>query len=141
MADIARTTVRLVEAVNARTFPGIAKVALAAGDFVYFNSGKLDLADDTSTTKADCVGMVTQAAAADAPCTVLYDGCVAGFTLSGKTGGEKLWISATAGKLADAATVTSTHVVNSVARVIVDTSPDARPYLLVQVAQKPLVAL
>lgn len=143
MADIAKTAanVRLVEAVNARTFPAIAAADLDAGDFVYYNSGKVDKTDADAVATSECVGMVTQTTKANQPCTVLYDGKVAGFTLTSQAVGSPLWLSTTAGALVDAAPATSGDVVNPVARVINSTHVDAgQKYLLVTVYPATLVA-
>lgn len=142
MADVAKTAanVRLVDAVQARTFPAIAAAALDAGDFVYYNSGKVDKTDADAVSTSECVGMVTTSVAADGPCTVLYDGMVAGFTLTSQAVGTPLFLSTTAGALVDAAPATSGDVVNAVARVINTTHPTAQKLLLVQVSPKALVA-
>ena len=144
MADIAKTaaSVRLVEAVKARTFPGISNAALDAGDFVYYTGGKLAKTDADAVASSECVGMVTQTvAAADQPVTVLYDGMVAGFTLTDQDAGDPLFLSTTAGAIADAAPSASGDVVNPVARVIQSTHPTGQKLLLVQVSPKTLVAI
>jgi hypothetical protein len=123
MADIAKTAanVRLVEAVKARTFPAIANAALDAGDFVYYTSGKVAKTDADAVSSSECVGMVTQSVAADSPCTILYDGLVAGFTLTDQDAGDLLSLSTTAGALTDAAPSASGDVVHAVARVVQST--------------------
>jgi len=143
MADIAKTAanVRLVDAVQARTFPGIANAALDAGTFVYYTSGKLAATDADDVATSECVGMVTQTVAADAPCTVLYDGMVAGFTLTDQDAGDPLFLSTTAGAIADAAPTATGDVVNPVARVIQSTHPTGQKLLLVQVVPQALVAI
>lgn len=123
MADIAKTAanVRLVDAVRARTFPAIANAALNAGDFVYYTGGKVDKTDADAVASSECVGMVTQTVAANQPCSVLYDGLVAGFTLTDQDAGDLLTLSTTAGAIGDAAPSASGDVVYAVARVVQST--------------------
>lgn len=144
MADIAKTAanVRLLDAVQARTFPGIANVAIAAGDFVCYHAtnGKLILCDADAVATTQCVGMVTLDTAAGKGCTVLYDGTVSGFTLP-QNAGTPVFVSVTPGAIADAAPVASGDTVNAVGRVVAATDPSLTKYLLVQVRPQALVAI
>lgn len=145
MADIAKTAanVRLVDAVQARTFPGTAGVALTAGDFVCYHAtdGTLILTDADAVATSNCVGMVTQTTAAGGACTVLYDGMVAGFTLTDQEAGNVLHISTTAGAIADAAVSASGDTINAVGWVIAATDPSKTKLLLVRVTPQNNVAI
>lgn len=99
---------------------GIAGETLAVGDVVYYNSsGKLVKSDASAAGTAKIAGIVT--AIQGRGVTVLKAGHVAGFGVSGLAYAAKVYLSDTAGKLADAA-----GTVSVVAGVVVPISDESR---------------
>jgi adhesin HecA-like repeat protein len=110
-----------VTALSVRPLPGadvrqfVCGEALTLGDLVYMKSdGKVWKANGGASSTAYCIGIVVSVSTfgatvsvADETVGVLYDGPVAGFTL---TVGNRYWVSDTAGKL-DTATGTVEVVV------------------------------
>lgn len=106
MADIALTAddVRRIFPDRERTYDHIAAATITRGQLVYINSsGKADLASAAATGTAQVVGMALKDAAAGQVVPVLYRGWVAGFTVSGSAYEARLYLSNTAGAMADAA--------------------------------------
>jgi len=107
MADLTVTAAQLrpIESIELRTVSMIAAEAITKGQAVYQNtSGNAALADaSASGTVATLVGIATEDAAAGRAVTVLHYGRLAGYTLTGLNGGAAVYVSDTAGALADAA--------------------------------------
>lgn len=103
---------------NCRISGLLAGEAIAAGDLLYLKSdGKLWLANGTSANAAaKVVGMAAQAASVGEAVTAYYD--VHFRYGSGMTPGALLYLSATAGTIADGATTGGTKPIG---RVISDT--------------------
>jgi hypothetical protein len=123
MSDISVTTAQV--SLVADTVPqwrsGIAGEALAAGDFVYMNSstGKLWKSDASGTgDSTEVLGMVLAPAAAGSPVSYLFQGAVYGFDLSGVGYGKKLYLSVTAGAIADAAPVEGGATTKTIGRCL-----------------------
>lgn len=145
MADIAKTAanIRLVDAVQAHTFPATAGAALAAGDFVCYHAsdGTVILTDADAEATSNCVGMVTQTAASGSPCTILYDGFVSGFTLTDQEAGEVVFLSVTPGAIADAPVSAQGDTIIPVGWVKSATDPSKTKYLHVRVMPTNTVAI
>lgn len=109
--------------------PYIAAVDVTPGQFVYLNtSGKLDLARANAAGTTRAKGMVMATAKAGQPVSVLWEGPVYGFSLSGLAYGAAVWLSAaTAGALADAAPATTGQFVVPVGRVDCVTEAGSTP--------------
>src|SRR4051812_46336935 len=109
MADITRTRakVSVVHPESAEIYPYIAAAALEEGQPLYLNSSsKVDLGDANGSGTDTFFGMATEKVGAGQVVSVLKRGYVNGFTLSGAYGAA-VYVSNTAGELADAAGSTS----------------------------------
>lgn len=107
MADIALTAAQ-VEAIdefgNAEILSGIAEEAITQGQVVYMTTtGTIGVADANAAGKQQARGIALSAAAAGQAVDYLKRGRVAGFTVSGVNCSAPLYLSDTAGSLADAA--------------------------------------
>lgn len=110
MADITLTAARVAVIFPAKAivFDAEAAVAIEAGQAVYINSnGKAALADASAANTLVTPGVALNKAAAGQGVSVLKEGHVAGYDLSGMAYGAKAYASDTAGALADAAGSTS----------------------------------
>ncbi len=111
MADLAVTAAKVApvfpEQAEIRTY--IAAAAISAGQAVYINSsGKVDLADaDASSSTEHFRGIALETVGAGQPVSILRRGEVYGFDLSGVAFDAQVYVSDTAGSLADAAGTTS----------------------------------
>jgi len=106
MADITVTAARVATIFPAKTliFDAEAAVAIKAGEAVYINSnGKAALADASAAGTLGTPGVALNSAGAGSGVSVLKEGHVAGYDLSGLAYGAKVYVSDTAGALADAA--------------------------------------
>lgn len=106
MADIAVTAanVGLVDPIKSVVKSYIAAAAIAKGQAVYQNtSGKTDLADANGSGTLQFRGIALNAAAAGGAVDVCEDGELYGFDLSGLNYDARVYLSNTAGALADAA--------------------------------------
>jgi hypothetical protein len=91
-------------------FTFLAGVAITRGQAVYFNTttGKLALADASAAGTAQFRGIALQTAQVGQSVDVIMRGYVSGFDLSGRSYDDLIYVSDTAGALADAAgTVTA----------------------------------
>lgn len=133
MADLTVTASRLrpIEGIELRAIPMIAAEAITKGQAVYQNSdGQAALADASAAgTVGTLVGVATSDAPAGGGVDVVYHGRIAGFDLSGMDPGAAVFVSDTAGALADAAGTVSTRI----GRVFVMTDPSATKFLFVDV--------
>ena len=93
----------------------IAGVATTAGMAVYEDptTGKLLQADASSAGKQQCSGLVLEAKGIGQACTVVWDGPVDGFDLSGSNFGDLIYLDVT-GTLNTVANATKTVVVGRV---------------------------
>lgn len=107
MADLTSTAeqVRLVQVDNSEFYSVIASVAITAGQVVYFNTstGKADLADASVAGTATARGVALRTVGAGQAVTIVKRGKVAGFDLSAQSYDDEIFLSDTAGALADAA--------------------------------------
>jgi predicted RecA/RadA family phage recombinase len=130
MADIALTAanVRRVAPRGDEVYIGIAAVAITQGQVLYMNSdGKLALADGSAAGTATVVGVALNAAAIGQAVTYMKSGKIGGFTVSGLTPGAFVYLSDTAGALADAAGTVSFVCGRIIASS--DTTPSDQLYL------------
>lgn len=106
MADLTITTIKRVSG-NVST--SNAGEALAAGDVVYSNStgNTHDKADATDTTKASAIGVQLLATDSGALSTVAQSGSVIEITGTTLTVGDVYVVSATSGKIAPQADLTT----------------------------------
>ena len=112
MADLTCTAaqVAVMRAEQSVIFDMIAAVALTAGQAVYINSnGKVDKAD--ATTNKQIKGIALNAAGAGQAVSVLKEGYVNGFDVSGLAYDAQVMLSATAGSLATTGTIIVGRVV------------------------------
>lgn len=124
MADLVITATSVVPGANAITVPGVAGVAITAGQVVYLDStdGRLKLADANSATAAQRspYGIALNGASAGQPVTVLTKGQVTiGATLSG---GIAYYLSNTAGGIAPVADITGTGTYPTIVGIARSTS-------------------
>lgn len=108
MADIALTAaqVRPIDPVESEIIDLIASVAITKGQVVYIDTaGKAAIADGSAAGTAQARGIALESVGAGQVVSVLKRGRLAGFTVSGLNGDARLYLSATAGALADAAAV------------------------------------
>ncbi len=106
MADITvtATEVALVDQCDAKVKTYIAAATLSAGDAVYVTSaGKVNLADANGSGTLQFRGIVIKGGGAGQPVDVCERGELKGFSLSGVAYDGPIYLSNTAGKLADAA--------------------------------------
>jgi hypothetical protein len=121
--------VSLVQSQMAEIFDMIAAEAIAAGQPVYENNaGKAGVADANAAGKQQFRGIALKAAAAGKACPILKRGFLSGYDLSGVAYDGPLFLSDTAGSIADAA---GTMTVN-VGRVFQKTDPDLTKILYVE---------
>ena len=131
MADITSTAaqVSLVQVQNSEVYDFIAAVAITAGQVVYLvtSTGKVNLADASAEGTAQAVGVALQTVGANQAVSVLKRGKIAGFTLTSQTIADQIFLSDTAGALADAAGT----VTNGCGRVIAssETTPQKQLYV------------
>lgn len=131
MADITIGTngVSLVHSDKAVIVDMIAVEAITAGQPVYQTSaGKAGIADANAAGKQQFRGIALKDTAAGKACPVLQSGYLSGFALSGVAYDGIVYLSDTAGSLADAA---GTMTVNC-GRVLGLTDPDITKVLFVQ---------
>ena len=106
MADIT-VTAALVARVNAHydeIHNFIAGVTITAGQLVYLNSaGKLALADGSAAGTAEAVGIALEGGGLGEAIAVMKQGKINGFTISASAVGALMYLSDTAGAMADAA--------------------------------------
>lgn len=106
MADIVVTAaqVGLVDPQKAKTFDGIAAEAVTKGQPVYqVTTGKFGVADANAANKQQVRGIALQDAGANQALTMVKEGAVYGYTLTSQAYDTPLFLSDTAGALADAA--------------------------------------
>lgn len=106
MADIAKTIAQigLVDPTKAKTLSVIAAEAIDAGEGCYINSaGKAALADGSAAGTAQIRGVALNSAGAGQAVTLVKEGAMYGFTISGMDYDARAYVSDTAGALADAA--------------------------------------
>lgn len=118
MADVAvtATKVGLVIPQVAETFDMIAGEAINAGQAVYFDATtrKALIADANVAGKQQFRGIALKSVGAGQAVSILKKGFVEGFTLSGLNGDAQVFLSDTAGALADAASATKTVIAGRV---------------------------
>lgn len=110
MADVALTAAQVEPAYpsNAEIYTGIAAATITKGQILYLNSsGNLDLADANGSGTLQVRGMALNGAAAGEVVEYLKRGIVYGFTVSSIAYDAPIYLSNTAGALADAAGGTS----------------------------------
>lgn len=114
MADLALLANANVGAVYKRTAvirSCLAGEAIAEGDLVVYNSSdKVVKADASVAGTAEAIGVALDAVGTDQVTSVIFNGEVAGFDLSSIDAGTVLFVSDTAGKIADAAGTVSKRV-------------------------------
>jgi len=125
MADIALTAaqVRPIDVSKCEIYDFIAAVTITQGQAVYLlTAGTVGLADANASAPApQFLGIALNGGGAGAAIAVFKRGRLAGLTVSGMNAGAKLYLSTTAGALADAATGTLAPV------GMVVTMPDSTP--------------
>lgn len=106
MADIALTAAQIavVNPLQAEIYSVLAAEAITAGQAVYFTtSGTAGVADANAANKQQCRGIALHAAGAGQAVDVLKRGMCYGFTLTSQSHDDPVFLSDTAGALADAA--------------------------------------
>jgi predicted RecA/RadA family phage recombinase len=108
MADLAIADTENVRRVTPRrdsVGKAIAAVTIAPGDVLYLDatSGKAKLGDGSTAATAVIVGVALNDALAGQAVEYLKSGKIGGFTVSGLSFGDYVYLSDTAGKIADAA--------------------------------------
>jgi hypothetical protein len=106
MADLSVTAANARPVVVKGDFPAVASVALTSLTPVYLDgtTGKAAKGDASAAGTAGVVGLAARAVGADGGVTILGNGSiVAGIDLSGLSYGDRVYLSDTAGALADAA--------------------------------------
>lgn len=127
--SIGSNGVSLVQADKAEIRDMIAVEAITAGQPVYqTTAGKAGVADANAAGKQQFRGIALKDAAAGQPVPVLKRGFISGFVLSGVAYDGLVYLSDTAGSLADAA---GTMTVNC-GRVCAKTDPDLTKILYVE---------
>ena len=119
MADIALVAgeIGMVDPIKARTRQMIAAATITAGQVVYQDSaGKADLADGSSAGTAQVRGIALNGGGAGQAINVLWDGEVEGFTITSLAYDARVYLSDTAGALADAAGTVAVTVGRVVAK-------------------------
>ncbi|HEX5704864.1 MAG TPA: hypothetical protein VFX97_16825 [Pyrinomonadaceae bacterium] len=129
MADVVLVTagqLRVEESLEQDTKP--AGVAIAAGQSVRQDAttGKWALADASVAGTADAYGMAVKTVPAGLPVTAIRRGVIEGFDLTDQDYGEQIFLSDTAGAIADAAGTVSKVVgdVTSVHTHLMGGTPD-----------------
>lgn len=110
MGDITVTAAKvgLVDPIKAVTQTVIAAAAITKGQVCYIDSnGKANLADANAAGAIQARGIALNAAAAGGAVTLLKEGAVYGYTLSGVAYSGPVYLSNTAGALATSAGGTS----------------------------------
>lgn len=105
MTDIAVTAAKvgLVFPNNAEVYDFIAAAAITAGQAVYLNSdGKVDLADANGSGTLQFRGVALKSVGAGQAVSVCKRGHLYGYTVSGLAYDARVYVSNTAGALADA---------------------------------------
>lgn len=105
MADITVTAAKvgLVDPQKAVTFNGIAAAAITKGQVVYMDtSGTIGVADANAAGKQQARGIALNAAGAGQAVTCVKEGAVYGYTLTSQAYSAPLYLSDTAGAMADA---------------------------------------
>lgn len=105
MADIVVTAAKvgLVDPQKAITFNGIAAAAITKGQLVYMDtSGTIGVADANDAGKQQARGIALNAAGAGQAVTYVKEGAVYGYTLTTQAYSAPLYLSNTAGAMADA---------------------------------------
>lgn len=131
MADltIGSNGISLVQADKAEIVDVIAVEAITAGQPVYITTaGKAGIADANASGKQQFRGIALKDTGAGKACPVLKKGFLAGYALSGVAYNGAVYLSDTAGSLADAA---GTMTVNC-GRVVAKTDPDLTKILYVE---------
>ena len=124
MADITVTAAQVspIFPEKAEIVDVIASEAITQGQLVYLTTaGKAAVADANTAGKEQVRGIALKKAAAGQAVSILKRGHVAGFDVSAKNGDIALYLSDTAGAMADAASATKTVNVGRVA-VLTDKS-------------------
>lgn len=106
MADIALTAARIgrVDTTQDRVVHGLLAATTTAGQLLYKDtSGTWSIADGSATGTAQVRGLALEGGGAGQAITILMWGLVYGFTLTGNAYDARLYLSDTAGALADAA--------------------------------------
>jgi len=106
MADITVTAanVGLVDPEKAKTFEGLAAEAITKGQPLYqVTTGKFGIADANVANKQQVRGIALQDAGAGQAVTMLKEGAAYGWTLTSQSYDDPVFLSDTAGTLADAA--------------------------------------
>lgn len=106
MADIALVAARVsaIDPLKADIRSYVAAAAITKGQAVAFNTaGKVVVADANGAGLQQCRGIALNAAVAGMAVDVLHEGEVAGFTVAALNADALLYLSDTAGALADAA--------------------------------------
>jgi len=106
MADIALTAAQVepIDLMSAEILSGIAEEAITQGQVVYMTTtGTIGVADANAAGKQQARGIALSAVGAGQAVDYLKRGRVAGFTVSGVDCSAPLYLSDTAGALADAA--------------------------------------
>ena len=104
MTDIVVTEKRVALLIPQRseTYSAVAGEALTAGDVVCFNTaGNVVKADASAEATAKAAGTVTASANSGDAISILKNGPMTGYTVSGLANGAVLYVSDTAGKLSD----------------------------------------
>jgi len=131
MADITRTKAQVSltrDLIQSETFEGIAGEALEAGQVVYMNTstGQWHVADASAIATAAAGGIALNDADPKGPVTIAKRGFLEGYTLTDQDYWDALYLSVTAGAMADAAPTGSGEVVVQIGRVL-STSEDTSP--------------
>lgn len=114
MADISAITAANISVVNPmaakiRTF--IAAAAIDIGEAVYLNaSGTVDLCDTNAAGKQQFRGIALEGVGAGQPVSILIEGILYGFDVSGVAYDGLVYASDTAGAIADAAGTMTVNV-------------------------------
>lgn len=106
MADIALTASRVepIDVDKAVIYPFVCGETITKGQAVYLaTTGKVGVADANASGKQQAIGIALKGGAANEVIDVMVKGRVAGFTLTSQDYGAPLYLSDTAGALADAA--------------------------------------
>lgn len=106
MADLALTAAQIavVHPQLSEIYSVLAVEAITMGQAVYFTTaGKAGVADANVANKQQCRGVALNAAGIGEPVDVLKHGHVYGFTLTNQSHDDPIFLSDTAGALADAA--------------------------------------
>lgn len=133
MSDLTKTTAKiaLVHPEHSIIFPYITAVAVDAGQAVYINSaGKVALADANGSGTSGFRGIALESCAAGQVVSVLAQGALYGYDLSGLDYDAPVYLSDTAGALATAGSVAGDTVV--VGRVMPLTDKDLTKVLWVE---------